>query len=172
MAFNAKNLSYDRQEPAFLRRLKGQQAGDADRQERPVARPKRLKNDEEDDGPTYVVEDSGDTLSKEQYAALVAGKDATEPEGEKEDADADAEAKNGPDEEKNENAALKSKQKVAEIGAASRKRKAVKVGGGADEEEEDAAENSATAKKEKPTKKPKKKAKAVKLSFGDDEENT
>ena len=91
MNFNAKNLSYgkiayptcckicltsmtytDPKEPAFLRKLRNEQGRDPHRQERPHARPKgRLRDSDDDDRPTYVVEDSHDTFSKEEYAALL-----------------------------------------------------------------------------------------------------
>ncbi|OJD34308.1 uncharacterized protein BKCO1_2400069 [Diplodia corticola] len=175
MAFNPKNLSYDHKEPAFLRRMKGDlTAGrDTDRHERPVARPKRLKrDDEEDDGPTYVVEESNDTLTKAEYEALVNGTTEESPA-----AHATSDAAEGKDGD--EVAAEKAKpkqQQVASVGGASKKRKAVKIGGDADDEERDesrADEKSGKAedpqKKETKPKKPKKKAKAVKLSFGDED---
>ncbi|KAK0638173.1 hypothetical protein DIS24_g10082 [Lasiodiplodia hormozganensis] len=171
MAFNAKNLSYDRKEPAFLRRMKGDlSAGrDTDRHERPIARPKRAKrDDEEDDGPTYVIEESNDTLTKAEYEALVNG--GTETANDTSDV---AKEKDG-DEAVVEQA--KPKQQVASVGGASKKRKAVKIGSDADEEEGDearATEKSGKTedphKKDIKPKKPKKKTKAVKLSFGDEE---
>jgi len=68
--------STEANEPNFLRKLRNQQAGkDTDRHERQIARPKRTKADaNDDDGPTYVGEDSNNTLSKEEYQALLAGK--------------------------------------------------------------------------------------------------
>ena len=42
------------------------------RHERPRARPKRLQiGDEEDDEPTYVEEESNNTLSKAEYDAII-----------------------------------------------------------------------------------------------------
>ncbi|KAF4304665.1 hypothetical protein GTA08_BOTSDO07927 [Botryosphaeria dothidea] len=169
MAFNAKNLNYDRNEPAFLRRMKGDlSAGrDTDRHERPIARPKRLKRDEEDDGPTYVVEESNDTLTKAEYEALINGvaeqqsADVTENAAQKKDGDQTV-----------AEAAKPKQQQVASVGGASKKRKAVKIGGDADEdegEETGPAEKAEVQQKEAKTKKTKKKAKAIKLSFGGDE---
>jgi hypothetical protein len=128
---------------------------DAARHERPVPRNKRLKQDEEEDAPTYVLEDSNQSLTKAEYEALLSGKDPDKLEttdGEKKE---EAEA--------SETAAKEQqpKDKITEVGKASKKRKAAKVIGG---------EVAADVEKEsKPAKKPKKKAKAVKLSFGDDE---
>lgn len=152
---------------------------DTDRHERPIARPKRLKrDDEEDDGPTFVVEESGDTLTKAEYEAMVNG--TSEPST---SADASAAAPDAAEQKDGDSAGAgaakpKQQQQVASVGGASKKRKAVKIGGEADDvdgdearaaEKVEAAEASRQKKEVKP-RKPKKKAKAVKLSFGDDEE--
>lgn len=155
-------LTYESNEPAFLRRLKGEVAGsggDPDRHARPIARP-RLKRDEDDeDAPTYVVEESGDTLSKADYEAMLAKlENASAEDGESapkvvSEADGDKQVP-----------ADTSKQTVAEVGNSSKKRKAGKVIGsdeaGADEGEDNGKK---TAKKNV-----KKKSKAVKLSFDND----
>merc|ERR1711939_1057284 len=68
----SKDLSYDSSLPPFLQRLRDQNSGrDTDRHEREIARPKGKKDPqaEEEDGPT-VVDDSGETLSKEQVASM------------------------------------------------------------------------------------------------------
>lgn len=202
MAFNAKNLSYDRSEPAFLRRLKGEATAgrDTDRHERPAIRPRgraRHSANDDDDAPTYVLEESGDALSKAEYEALVnpgagAATGAT-------DATAAAAATttsadcSGPKQEDGQqlkDASAKMKpQQVASVGASSKKRKAVKIGHDDDEHNEDEASNEPTsssvgvgaAKKADPkhassaSKQPKpkktKRAKAkVALSFGDEVE--
>ncbi|EKG20424.1 hypothetical protein MPH_02270 [Macrophomina phaseolina MS6] len=147
---------------------------DTDRHERPIARPKRLKrDDEEDDGPTYVVEDSNDTLTKAEYEAMLNGTADQTPSADvaqnvTENQDGDTKAVETP----------KSKQQqVASLGGASKKRKAVKIGGDADDVE--GAEEEAATKSAKPeaqqnkdakSKKLKKRIKAVKLSFGNEEE--
>ncbi|KAK7537864.1 hypothetical protein IWX49DRAFT_590519 [Phyllosticta citricarpa] len=199
MAFNAKNLSYDRSEPAFLRRLKGEATGDrdTDRHERPVARPRgraRQPGDDEDDGPTYVLEESGDALSKAEYEALLdpahgAATGATNATTVATSADG-----SGPKQEDAQQA-KKKPHLVASVGAASKKRKAVKIGLDDDDDEEKneaepskgasslsaAAAGVGTANKPDPKfassapKQPKpkktKRAKAkVALSFGDDVE--
>ena len=121
------------------------------------------KDDEEDDAPTYVLEDTNQALSKEEYEALVAGKDPKE----KDDASEISGEQSKPAEE-----ATQPKEHIAEVGKPNKKRKAVKIIGG-DEEEEDkggSAEKSAKSSDAKVIKKPKKKAKQVKLSFNDQEE--
>lgn len=69
----SSNNEADPNEPAFLRRLRAQhESGDSARHERPLARPrKQVKDGEEDDQPTYVLEGSQDTLSKAEYEALM-----------------------------------------------------------------------------------------------------
>lgn len=159
MSFKAKDLTYESNEPAFLRRLRGQVAGgDADRHERPIARPKRLKqNDDEDDGPTYVVEESGDTLSKAEYEAMLAKEDAADETVER----PEGEAAEGGEPRSH------SRQQLAEAGQKQKKRKAAKIIGN-DDEKDEAVANGHEEQAKKVTKKPKKKAKAVKLSFEDE----
>jgi hypothetical protein len=165
MSFKAKDLAFEADEPAFLRRLRGQARGnidDPDRHINPTAlskAPKRLENDE-DDAPTYVVEGSNNTMSKEEYENLVNGKsEENETKG--------LEAQQTEPGSKNPSELSKAVQKVAEVGVMSKKRKAMRVG---DEEEEDDAPKKATDKKSKSSsKKAKSKSKTVKLSFEDDE---
>ncbi|ORY09971.1 hypothetical protein BCR34DRAFT_588925 [Clohesyomyces aquaticus] len=154
--FKSKDLEYDAGEPAFLRRLRGQIAGDGSiRHDAPIARNKRMKQDDEDDAPTYVLEDSNQSLSKEEYEAMVSGKDPENPS---------AEIEKAPKPDQNVGTE-KPKDRIVEAGQGVRKRKAVKVG--AEGQDEDALSK---VKDSKVTKKPKKKAKKVKLSFGDQEE--
>ncbi|CAN9123016.1 hypothetical protein CC77DRAFT_1023235 [Alternaria alternata] len=160
--FKAKDLHFDNSQPAFLQRLRGQlTSGDTARHEHPIARNKRMKkDDDEDDAPTYVMEETNQSLSKEEYDALVSGKDGKEGEetvtdevGEKKDNDSKSQ----------------SKDKIAEVGANAKKRKAAKIIS-EDQSESKGEEETAVKKPDaKPAKKPKKKAKAVKLTFGEDE---
>jgi hypothetical protein len=149
----------DATQPAFLQRLRGQMTGDnSGRHERPTPRNKRLKNDDDDDAPAYVLEENGQSLTKEEYEAIVSGKDPKETEE-------TAEGKiSNTDGESKIIASQDSKDKIAEVGKATKKRKAAKVIGGEEEEEE-----SAKKTESKVIKKPKKKTKPVKLSFGDEE---
>ncbi|KAF2817210.1 uncharacterized protein BDZ99DRAFT_374688 [Mytilinidion resinicola] len=151
MSNKLKGLTFEANEPAFLRRLRGEATSgrDASRHERPVARPKRAKGDDDDDAPTYVLEDGNESLSKAEYEALIAGKDADQGPGVE-------------DAEKEEASTQQSKHQLTVVGAVSKKRKAVKVVQASDGEED------ADVKPKKAVKKPKK-SKAVKLSFGDDE---
>lgn len=99
MSFNAQNLSYgmfhpfhimiritdwliEPQEPAFLRRLRGNGAGDTGRHERPIARPRKPKDPKEleDDGPVYVDEQSQNVVTKEAYEALISKTEPATPD--------------------------------------------------------------------------------------------
>ncbi|KAI9667358.1 MAG: hypothetical protein M1821_000173 [Bathelium mastoideum] len=162
---NLKNLSYESNEPSFLRKLRAENGGvTSDRQERPIARPKRSKNTDDDDGPTFVLEESNNTLSKAEYEALI--KAATGAKNDK-TTDADTSVNNGPNGADTERGKAEgsdkkpAQQQTTEIGMTQKKRKLGKIVT-ADESHEATAEP-------KSGKRPKKKAKAVKLSFGDDE---
>ncbi|KAF2278661.1 uncharacterized protein EI97DRAFT_448535 [Westerdykella ornata] len=153
MGFKAKDLTYDAAQPAFLQRLRGQIAGDGSARPEPsIPRNKKLVRDDEDDAPTYVLEGTNQSLTKAEYEALVAGKDA------------DAAEDSAPTTIEHKDAPSQPKEKIAEVGKGSKKRKAAKVIGG-DEEDDDAGKDEA-----KVVKKAKKKAKPVKLSFGDQED--
>lgn len=170
MSFKSKNLSYgecsrglhtqsvsdcciEAAQPAFLQRLRGQLAGDESARRDPaVTRNKKLVRDDEDDAPTYVLEDTNESLTKAEYEALVAGKDTTPDEESKASETKDQEPETQP------------KDKIVEVGKGSKKRKAAKVIGGDEESGKDATESNA-----KVIKKPKKKTKPVKLSFDDQE---
>lgn len=144
-----------------MKRLRGQMQGDdSARHERPIPRNKRMKQDDEDDAPTYVLEDTNQSMTKEEYEAFVAEKDpneevVSEQEGALKDSSKAAEAK--------------PKDKIAEVGSNAKKRKAAKVIGDEQEDSKDKPKDVKTAET-KTVKKPKKKAKAVKLTFGDEEE--
>jgi hypothetical protein len=183
--FNAKSLHFEKQEPAFLRKLRGEAAdrGDSDRHEVQQARPgkkARLEMDD-DDGPTVVFEDeagfsSGGNVGREEYEMLMKGKakgtdegagksDEGRVEGQEESARAgeDVESVGGDGEERE-------KQKVAEVGGM-KKRKVGKVVAGEGEEPEAGTTTSVAANRTAGSAKPQVKSKAkankkkVKLSF-------
>ncbi|KAK4981980.1 hypothetical protein LTR50_007861 [Elasticomyces elasticus] len=174
MAFKAKDLHFEKNDPPFLRRLRAEQAGKNldDRHERATPRPKRLKRDgdSDEDEPTYVVEESNDTLSKAEYEAMAAAGKSTAAlcnagpgtsasqsvTSHAEEAEHDA--KDDPVPER-----ARVKQHVADAGPGPRKRKAVRVAGGGGAEEGDGRAGGGAHRKVK------KKTKAVKLSFRGDE---
>ncbi|PYI17631.1 hypothetical protein BO86DRAFT_337918 [Aspergillus japonicus CBS 114.51] len=164
MSFKSKDLAYEAKEPAFLQRLRNQYGDNSGRLERPVARPRKPREEHDDDGPTYVDEESNDIISKEEYEALVRGdkpakaddqtdkdlkdenKSAGQPgEGSKSDTGAETSS---------------SKQNIAEIGGP-RKRKQAKVIG----EDAPAAESEDTKKKDSSGVRKAKQKKKIKLSF-------
>lgn len=153
-------------EPSFLRKLRGQVSGqDADRYEHPVARPKKARKADDDDEPTYVVEGSNDTLSKEEYDALVsktAGADdgTGHVPGNAYDEDPEIKATKGGG-GLSEEPAVRSKQTLTEVGKSEKKRKAGKVVAEDQDGKGGKPDGGANG-----IKKPRKKAKAIKLSFG------
>jgi hypothetical protein len=180
MSFKSKDLAYSQNEPAFLRRIRGEIRGsvdDPDRQINPIARPtisKRLKKAEEDDAPTYVLEETNQDLSKEEYEALLKGEEAAVAE-KKTDGESEPTIDLSRD---SSTPSVKPKEKVAEVGGLPKKRKAAKIVGQDDDEDDtpnlQPGKSSKGSSKsiDKDAKKPsrKKKANAIKLSFGDDEE--
>jgi hypothetical protein len=156
MAINSKNLHYEKNEPAFLRKLRGEHG--SDRNNFQAARPKRdrLANDE-DDGPT-MVDEEGASVSKEDYEAMMNGKKVAAKSNEA-GLDDLKDIEGTKDGEIYQDTPTE-KQKMAEVGAA-KKRKQIKVVG-----EDLEGGDAVKPKKQKPTKKPKKK---VKLSFDEPE---
>ena len=163
------NNGTESNEPAFLRKLRSEyQGGDSARHERPLARPrKHIKDGEEDDQPTFVVEGSQDTLSKAEYEALMGVANDEKQDGNEAVSDTQPGSK---DEKPRECSAEVSdnsmpvKQINASIGASNKRRFAKIVGN----EEEGAAEGR-DEDSARTTRKPKaKKAKKVKLSFAED----
>jgi hypothetical protein len=153
-----KDLQFDKSLPPFLQRLHAQKGGfgDADRHERAIARPKKAKDDNEDDGPT-MVDETGETLTKDEYEKLTTASAVPE-----EGSASELEARPTTGEEAS---AAKVDRKVTD-GAASKKRKVAKIVG---EEEGTTPQGDDAAVAPKVVKKAKKKAKPVKLAFDDDE---
>lgn len=144
---------------------------DSPRHERPLARPrKQVEEGDKDDEPTYVVEESQDTLSKAECEALVTTNDADE---QKENSmPSSTEVRYGSEEaeprkDKVFRGAAPAKQQVAGIGCSNKRRLAKIVG---DEgENEVPLEESGSRKKQEETKV--KKGKKIKLSFDEGTES-
>ncbi|KAL9606805.1 MAG: hypothetical protein Q9179_000013 [Wetmoreana sp. 5 TL-2023] len=173
MAFNAKNLTYDSNEPAFLKRLKSEYGGsDSASKQRQQQRPRKQKNadEEDDDEPIYVYDkESHKPISKAEYDALMKAPTAErQPTGESQPG-ADAEGPKAADPTASvlpEEESLQTpqpKQGVASIGVTSRKIVAKVIN---DEVSADETRNSA----EQPpkTKRQGPKRKKPKLSFSDE----
>ena len=137
-----------------------------------MARPrKQVQGGEEDDQPTYVVENSQDTLSKAEYEALVAADNADQ----EDENDVPSSAKSShsieegeprQDEVTGEGASVK--QQIAGIGGSTKRRLAKVIGDEEEGKDETAPEKSDSGKN---SNKPRaKRGKKMKLSF--DEEAT
>jgi len=182
MNFKAKDLHYgmritvfgshgglawpwvDASQPAFLRRLRGEIADDSARHGQPIPHSKQLKQDDEDDAPTYLLEETNQLLSKAEYETLVA-RDASKEKEKGKDA-----ATSGTDEKPQSSEirpARLNKEHIVEAGKTSKKRKAAKVIGEKQGQRED---KSIKIAKMEANKKSKKKAKPAMLSFGDQQE--
>jgi hypothetical protein len=112
------------------------------------------KDDDEDDAPTYVMEDTNQSLTKEEYDAFVLGKDAKEEDPKEETAETES----------------KPKDKIVEVGSNAKKRKAAKIVNNDQQQSKDDDGKDMKKTDAKVVKKPKKRAKAVKLTFGDENE--
>ncbi|KAI9816826.1 MAG: hypothetical protein M1827_001471 [Pycnora praestabilis] len=163
MAFNAKNLNYEMKEPSFLRKLKSNYGGaESLRHERPLARPRKLQDGEGDDGPTYVDEDSNDTISKTEYEILigqVAQKDTIDVNQESVNDLELTQADRSGDLHPADKQLSRNKQTVADVGNR-KKRKAGKLVGEDKERDAPLTQPEPATQPEK-----KKKTKKVKLSF-------
>lgn len=170
----SKNLSYDDSLPPFLARLRNQHAASSTEPDpilasRRRAAKTRSASEEAEDGP-LVVDEEGVTVS-----GVTVGKDGTvtEKEIEQDDGESGSVARTGETEKGKE-------ENVAAIGAG-KKRKVGKIVGGGDEDEEEGSTKGTSKDTEKTktkeddkNKEPskggkKKKAKKIKLSFGDEE---
>ncbi|KAI1608182.1 hypothetical protein EDD37DRAFT_613332 [Exophiala viscosa] len=169
MAFKAKDLEYDKHEPAFLRRMRGEYGGLDGRHNVQIARPKkdRLKTGDDDDDPV-IVDEQGELVEKSEF-------ERRQKQGE------DHDQQTGPEEVKNDDEAPgkeqpSDRQKVTEIGGM-KKRKAVRVVGAEDDDgdkvvsaigkEETNGEVKVAKKKDAGA--AKKKGKKIKLSFDEPE---
>ena len=160
----------DSKEPTFLRKLKSEHGGsDSARHERPLARPRKAKDAEDDDEPTYVDEDSHDTITKLQYEALLRLADevaSDETHSETPNLLNDGVGCDTPAEDVMEGP-LPRKEMVATVGVSAKRRIAKVVGNGEDYHDEAsgkevlATDQKAITLGKKLAKKPKK----VKLSF-------
>ncbi|KAI5920478.1 hypothetical protein F4810DRAFT_415193 [Camillea tinctor] len=185
----SKNLSYNTELPPFLARLRGQgggQYGDTDgpdpilaARRRPAGRHVRTASEEAEDAPVVVDEDGNVVdLQGKDVESLTQGEEKDNKTESKEE---------GANKEKEEE---KEKEKVAGIGASKKRKVGRVIGGDADEEGDrsiakaasdvrrildagklsgkDRKTTDASTKATATAKNGKKKAKKIKLSFGDD----
>ncbi|KAJ9634962.1 uncharacterized protein PV06_08663 [Exophiala oligosperma] len=127
MSFNSKNLHYDKQEPSFLRKLKGQYAGLDGRSNVQIARPKkdRLKTGDGDEDDPLIVDESGETVEKAEFERRQREGDDPELERQPNTENGDDNGQDGKQEQQHQN----ERQKVTEIGSSAnaKKRKVGKV---------------------------------------------
>ena len=165
----SKDLSYDSSLPPFLQRLRAQNTGygddgDPDRHQVPLARPKKAKNPDDDDGPTFVDE-SGETVSKADYERRLKGDVTGEETGDNVTGELEGDGKPEASGALPADSKPRVEQKLTD-GAAIKKRKVAKVVGDEDEDGSSKLEKDIAPKA---VKKAKKKAKPIKLAFDDDD---
>jgi hypothetical protein len=160
-AFNAKNLSYTKQEPSFLRKLREEHG--SDRSNVQIARPtkNRIKTGDGDEDEPTIVDEHGETVGKDEWEQRLK-EDQDQREGEE-----TGEKGDGKDGVGNENGAggarIPERQQVTEAGV-TKKRKAGKVVGTEDGEQNEGTNDEQHDNSKKPSTTKKKKPK-VKLSF-------
>lgn len=167
MSNKAKNIHFEAKQPAFLRRLRGEAdslVSDPGRNVNQDRRKRATKPSDEDDHPTYVLEESGSTISKAEYEALFSSKENAL--GDEEEAILKEEQVSQPSTKPVESSSRKS---TAAIGLNSKKRKATQVVT-EDSVRQVNTESSSKTTGRPPNVRPKKKSKAIKLSFGEENE--
>ena len=174
MSLKAKDLTYNKEQPAFLQRLRAQHGGD--RSNVQFARPKkdRLKTSDADEDEPTIVDEQGETVAKAEWEERVKmerdGNDAA-PNADGENVEKDGKRIGGSGFAEAE----REKKHMAGIGTG-KKRKAAKVVADETEGERDGTvdQGLATGKNsdtkvastvKQPDVKPKKKGKKIKLSF-------
>ncbi|KAF4551148.1 Hypothetical protein D9617_14g076040 [Elsinoe fawcettii] len=171
MPTKIKGLEYQAEQPAFLQRMRQGVPGAGEKHERPLPRPKRAKVDDDEDAPAYVMEDTNESVSKDDFEKLVKGGDgdedvATAPTNGDEDREASADnpiMSGALPEAGNKDAEGQSRHKPNEASLGQKKRKAATVVGQDDDDQNVEAEDAPKPKKSK------KKGKPIKLSFDDDQ---
>lgn len=170
MAFKAKDLHFEKQEPAFLRRLRGEYSGD--RHNVSIARPSKPRLElGDDDGPT-IVDSEGHHLTREEYETLRQRETVSTPEEQsttKTENDNDDPMHNKETPEPKDHP---QKAKSTTIGASNKRRKAQIIGAGEDEDKDDEVEVARRITSVRSVKhitsKSKSKKKKIKLSFDDE----
>ena len=171
-----EKLEYEKQEPSFLRKLREEHSGPRNNVQ--FARPKkdRLRTGDEGEDDPVIVDEAGEDVAKDVWEERL--------RRDKEGASGGDGDGQGPDEKGKQSTisdhdATRDKQKIAEIGAA-KKRKAGKVIADEESSKDTGGKKSSTTslnlEERTGTKaagdiqaKPKKKAKKIKLSFDDPE---
>ncbi|KAI5812614.1 hypothetical protein BZA77DRAFT_136825 [Pyronema omphalodes] len=171
---NAKKLSYEMEEPAFLRRMRAAASGQGQPERYIAPRNRKVAVEDGEDAPAYVMED-GSSITREEFQKLGGKGDDDEEDAEKKAEDKkEGEAveegiKKDGEGEKVEDKVEGEETKITVVEAGiKKKRKAAKIVGADDESEDEKTKKleNAPAKDAKGKPKPKRR---VKLSFGEDE---
>ena len=145
--------------------MKSQHGGfDSVRHERPIARPRKPKNEDgEDDEPTYVDGESNDTITKAQYADMLKSTDPAAQDDRNKPLDI---TENDDDLEQTSPKEMPKEEAVATVGVSRKKRqvKAVTV----DDSGSGEGEKTTGGSTKRQMGKPARKAKKIKLSFDED----
>lgn len=173
MAFNAKNLHYERQEPAFLRRLRSENT--SDRHNVSFARPRKPRLEDGDDDKPTIVDEQGENLTEKEYQDLLHGttEDATVSKDVSTAAKPDPESENQralPDGTDDMN--IEREKRHFAISNFPKKRKQVKAIGAETEPEPECSKvecDSSDAKRDDESETKRRKKKKIKLSFDDPE---
>ncbi|KAF2225973.1 hypothetical protein BDZ85DRAFT_193029 [Elsinoe ampelina] len=155
MPTKVKGLEYQAEQPAFLQRMRQGVPQAGEKHERPIPRPKRAKADDDEDAPAYVMEDTNESVTKEDYEKLVKGPEA----GDEVASATDSGDKDG---EATADNPMMNRPKVREASLGQKKRKAA-TAVGQDDEESVRTDDAPNPKKGK------KKGKPIKLSFDNDQ---
>ncbi|CUS07363.1 unnamed protein product [Tuber aestivum] len=167
MSKGPRSLTYEMEEPAFLRRLRQQHSGTGGPERYIAPRNKKRPTDEDEDAPTYVLDEgSGETLSRKEFEAMNNGEVVGGMEGEEESGIKMPGEKEPAAEREN----------ITEIGGKGKRRKVARIIGDGDDDDamQKDENNDKGSGKEETEKKKKGRAggrakKAVKLSFDHDE---
>lgn len=161
--------SIEANEPAFLQKLRGQYGDQSGRLERPSTRPRKPKDDkDDDDAPVYVDETSNEVISKEEYQALV--KEVAPGEKEEDTSGKDPSTVQGDSKAQHKSESAAKQSNLTEVGG-QRKRKQVKVVGEGEISEKPEAQETQGAQEVQPkasAPRKSKKAKKIKLSFDEE----
>lgn len=182
-----KNLHYDQSLPPFLARLKGQHAADSDSPDpilaarRRQAKPRSASQDAED--APLIVDDDGNVLAGVEVAAdgtVTANQEAGPGAGG--DGDGDSREPDGTNDGglDGNGADSRKEDKVATIGGTKKRKLGKVIGADAEDDKQEkavpgeharplASDKAAAEDKGRGPVKAKKKAKKIKLSFGDDD---
>jgi hypothetical protein len=171
MSNKAKNLHFEAKQPAFLRRLRGEAdslPADSNRSRNQDLRRTAIKTSADDDDPTYVLEESGSTISKAEYDALVSSRERAPGANETAKDIAAEPAQTQVDKPPTKPVESSGGKTAAAIGLTSKKRKATQVV--TEDSRREANTESASKATSRQGSRPKKKPKTIKLSFGEDGE--